>query len=222
MTPRDLRRAFLWSFVGCLAFTALVAIVTVLSGDFGETQARVLASSGAVSAASVCAMACAAFRERGRVPQLGTLGIVLAGIALVATLVTVWQEAPDDGLIKTALVLSIWAVAVAHAELLLLPVLAVRHRPVQVAAVVAIATLAALLTVLIVGELSGNAFARLLGVVSIVVALLTLVVPIVARIGGEARVAQDTPGRLVLQRGPDGVWVDASGARYAVTPLEHA
>lgn len=222
MSPRDLRRAFLWSFVGCLGFTALVAIVAVLSGDFGETQLRVLASSGAVSGASVCAMACAAFRERGRVPQLGTIGIALAGIALVATLVTVWQQDPDEGLIKSTLVLTIWAVAVAHAELLLLPALALRHRPVQVAAVGAIATLAAMLTALIVGEVSGDEFARLLGVLAIVVALLTLVVPIVAKIGGETAAPGSAPARLVLQRGPDGVWVDAGGTRYAVTPLDRA
>lgn len=229
MDPRALRRTFLWVFVGFLAVTALLAIAAVLSGDFGDFEARVLGSSGSISAASICAMACAAFRERGRVPQLGTLGIALSGLALAVVLVTIWIHRPDDGLVKTALVLVVWAVATAHGELLLLPALA-RHGWAQVAAVAAIAVLALLLTFSIIGENIDEGMVRLIGVMAIVVALFTLVVPILWKIGGTApagaataaRDAATTPGAgtLVLRQAADGFWVDPAGARYAVQRLD--
>ena len=221
MSPRELRRTFLWSAVGCLAITAFVAILAILSGDFGETQVRVLATSGAVSGASVCAMACAAFRERGCVPVLGTLGIAVAGVALVVVLATVWQHRPGEAWLRATALAAIWSVGVAHAELLLLPRLAAQHGWLQVAAVAAVVVLATELSMVILGDWSNHAAGRATAVLAVVVALLTLVVPIVARLGSEApaRTRTAEPDRLVLQRGVDGTWSDATGIRYTVTPV---
>ncbi|MCA8973189.1 MAG: hypothetical protein KDC98_00635 [Planctomycetes bacterium] len=213
MDPRALRRTFLWLFIGCLGLTALLAILAVLSGGFGDFQTRILASSASISAASVCAMACAAFRERGRLPRLGTAGIALVGIALALVLACTWVEHPGKALVKTALLFVVHAVSTAHGELLLLPALAPRYRWVQTAAIVAIALLALQLSVLIVWQADDDVMLRLIGVTSIVVALTTLVVPILWKIGGESH------ARLVLRQVADGAWVDGTGARYEVRRL---
>lgn len=223
MDPRALRRLFLWVFLGFLGCTALLAIGAVLSGSFGELQARVLASSASVSAASICAMACAAFRERGRVPGLGTAGIALAGVALAAVLVAVWTEHPGESQMRWTFTIVVYAVATAHAELLLLPRLSPRHAPMQLLAVGSIALLAVLLTVAILGHVDNEGMMRTVAVVAIVVALQTLAIPILWKIGGDEGVSGAAGGasapQLVLRQGADGVWVDAAGARYVVRRL---
>ncbi len=215
MQAGSLRKRMLWLFVGCLAVTAAIAIVTVLTGAFSEFVGRVLASSASVSAASVCAMACAAYQERGARPELGAAGVALAGMTLAVALVAIWQQ--SVALVKWVLAMVCWSVAVAHAELLLLPRLAPRHRWIQRAAVVAIGTLAALLTWVVFDGDPDEALGRWLAVHSILVALLTLVVPVVWRIGRESG---DGGSQLVLRRDAAGGWFDARGRRYEVRPLE--
>ncbi len=215
MQAGSLRKRMLWLFVGCLAVTAAIAIVTVLTGAFSEFVGRVLASSASVSAASVCAMACAAYQERGARSELGAAGVALAGMTLAVALVAIWQQ--SVALVKWVLAMVCWSVAVAHAELLLLPRLAPRHRWIQRAAVVAIGTLAALLTWVVFDGDPDEALGRWLAVHSILVALLTLVVPVVWRIGRESG---DGGSQLVLRRDAAGSWFDARGRRYEVRPLE--
>ena len=217
MQAGSLRKRMLWLFVGCLALTAAIAIVTVLTGAFSDFVGRVLASSASVSAASVCAMACAAYQERGARPELGAAGVSLAGMTLAVALVAIWQPSPSTALVKWVLVMVVWSVGVAHAQLLLLPRLAPRHRWIQRAAVVAIGALAALLTLVIFDGDPGEAFGRWLAVHSILVALLTLVVPVVWRIGRES---EDSGAKLSLRRDAAGGWSDARGRRYDVRPLD--
>ena len=219
MDGKALRRTLLWSFIGFLGLSALLAISAVLGSDFGALHARVLATSGTISAASVCALACAAFRERERGRMLGTVGIALAGIAAAALLLMIWAEGGRDQE-RFTIVLVVWAAATAHAELLWLPRLRPNHRWAQVALVGAIGLLTLLLTLIIAADADGEAMVRLTIVVAIVVALLTLVVPLLWKIGAMASdEGADTAARLVLRREPDGGWVDDSGARYEVRKL---
>lgn len=214
---RALRQLFLWLFVAFLAATALLAIVTVLAGNFGETEGRILASSSTVSAACVCAMACAAFRERERCRQLGSLGIGLAIAAAVASLLLIWGGHASDAQARVTLLLVLYAVGVAHAEVLLLPALLPAHRWVQRWAVGAIGALVLLLTWFILGDRPGDDAVRVAIVLSIVVALLTLVVPILWKIGRAAAAAAPGTGRvLVLHQQADGTWADGDGVRWDV------
>ena len=221
MSPPRLSRVFLWLCLAFLVISALVAIAAVMTGDFGDTRIRILATSGTVSAASICAMACAAFRERARVRGLGDLGIALATLAGLTTVVATWIPGFDARTWKTVFALGCAAVAVAHAELLWLPVLRAGHRWVQVAATALIATLALLIDLLILGGARGDLFTRSMIVVSILVALVTLLVPVLWRIdaatvGTKAAAAE----RLVLTRQPDGSFADAAGNRYAVRRVD--
>ena len=212
----------LWLFVGCLAFTAAVAMVTVLSGSFNEFVLRVLASSASVSAASVCGMACTAFVERGGHRRWGQAGVVLAVATLVVALATLWTDNPSDEQIRLTMVKVVWSVAAGHGELLLLPRLARDHSWVQRVAVAAIATLALLLTYVVIDTDPGEWMGRLIATVSILVALLTLVVPVLWKLGGDARNAPAAREQLLLTRSEDGCWSDDRGRRYSVQPLDEA
>lgn len=220
MDERALRRTLLWLFLGCLGVSALLAIGAVLNGKFGELELRIVASSSTISGASICAMACAAFRERERGRRLGTIGIALACVAAALLLLLIWRDGHDRPLNELTLVIAICAVATAHAQLLWLPRLAERHRWAQFAAVGAIGLLALLLTSVILGDADSEGMLRSTIVVGIVVALLTLAVPILWKIGSVGSEAGTAAERLVLHRAPDGGWVDATGARYDVQRRE--
>lgn len=220
MDASTLRKRFLWGFLVALAITAMVAIVAILGEGFGDLQWRIMATSGAVSAASICAMACAAFLERGRMPWFGHVGLGLTGLALALMLVVTWCDPrPSQPWGRLTALTTIWAVAAAHAQLLLLPRLGARHRMVQSAAVVAIAVLAALLSFIVFDVDLVRHMVQQVAVLAIVVALLTLAVPILWRIGGERDAAPPVLEQLTLQRTEDGHWIDAGGVRYEVRRL---
>jgi hypothetical protein len=219
MDARALRQTFLWLFIGFLGLAALLAIGAVLGGSFGELHARVCASAGTISAASVCALACAAFRERERGRTLGNVGIALAGIAAVAILLMIWSDGGEWPW-RVTIILAVWAAATAHAELLWLPRLRANHQWTQRALVGAIGVLSILLTVLILGDADNEEMIRLTVVVAILVALLTLVVPILAKIGAVAAAGDVGAGQqLVLRRTSDGMWIDEAGLLYEVRRL---
>lgn len=227
MHALSLRRAFLWSFLGFLGLTALVAIGVVLGGEFNETMARVLGTTAAVSAGSVLAMACAAFRERERVT--GGLGIALAVAATALGIVLMWRDPFDEDLGRATLLAVTYAVAVAHAELMLLGRLPARYRWTQWTLVGLIAAMALTLTPMICGEIHDNdALARFLGVLAILIALGTLAVPVLlwisrseraeaeaaALVAAGAAVGGAAPRRLALVEQLDGSWRGDDGAVY--------
>lgn len=61
MNYTEIRRLLLKIFIGFLSLTALVAILSVLSHKFGETQLKVLLTTLSITAGSICAMSCAAY-----------------------------------------------------------------------------------------------------------------------------------------------------------------
>jgi hypothetical protein len=224
MTSQPLRRSFLRFAIVFLAMTALVALVSVLTGTFGELQARILGSSTTISLACVTAMACAAYRERGRHPRLGEIGIACSAIAATLMLVGIWAEIQvvDRELFwKTVFLTMIWAFACAHAQLLCLPRLHDDHRWTQNVVVAAIVTLTTLGSIAILAEIDSEWLARVLIAIAIVVALFTLVVPILAKMrkADAPADAVATTERLVLVRGVDGVFRDGAGVAYRVERL---
>ena len=223
MTHQPLRRSFLRIAIAFLAMTALVAIATVLSGGMSETQGRILATSATISLASVCAMACAAFLERGRLPSLAYVGMAFAFTAAALMIFGIWLQLTvlgSEAFWKSVFLCTLWAVAFAHGQLLCLPTLSKSHRWTQGASVACITTLGLLGSIAVVFEPHGDLLPRLMVTLAILIALLTLVVPILAKLrsghegtDGEPHSASD---RLVLVRGGDGVFRDSLGQRYRV------
>jgi hypothetical protein len=68
----------------------------------------------------------------------------------------------------------------------------------------------------------GDGMLELVAVVSIGVALMTLAVPILWKLGRDVQAAEPASAaeRLSLRRGVDGMWVDGDGRRYEVRRLD--
>ena len=224
MTSKPLRRSFLRVAIVFLALTAFVALGSVLTGEMDELQARILGSSTTISLACVTAMACAAYRERGQHPRLADFGIGCAAVAATLMIVGIWARitvVDSEAYWKSVFLTMIWAFACAHAQLLSLPTLQAAHRWTQHTVVAAIVTLTTIGSYAILLEIDAEWIARVLIALAIVVALFTLVVPMLAkmrRANGDANATESE--RLVLMRGVDGVFRDALGIRYRVDRID--
>lgn len=216
MNATELRRILLQAFLVFLGLTALVAIGSVLSGDIGELQFKILITTFSISAASICAMSCAAFMgSRGPAP-VGIAGMALAVLSAVLLILGLWGEIRDDVFWKTMITCGVFAVSFAHALLLLLPELDARHRWLQWASAGTIGLLAIQIAGALWGEIDESSYYRVLTVVAIVVGLETLVIPIMMKLrrrNGGSRL------RLVLTNVEGDVFADPSGRRFVVTEI---
>jgi len=127
-TIKGVRRIAIWTVIVSLVFTALIGIYTIVSGDFGETQGKVLLTTLAVAGFSILALCHLAVFGRD-VKIFGWFGIGTSGVALTLAAVLIWWDFSDSmyqpgglylNLTKTFAVSALVAVSLAHANLMLL------------------------------------------------------------------------------------------------------
>jgi len=216
MTISLFKRLSLGSLIGFLSLSALIAIGALLSGDFGSTQIKVILTTLTISGASICAMACSAFVEKRGRSAIGVLGIVCAAIAAGLTIGGIWGEFSSELYWKSTVTTIIASISLAHSLLLFIPALAPNYRWTQGALSLTAAILAGMILVAVWGEISGAGYYRVLGVVAVLVVLLTLIVPICARLGAGGAVDSSA---LTLTKEDEDIYRDPSGQRYRVTKI---
>jgi len=238
MNYTNARKLFLKGFLGFLILTAVMAIISILTNTFGELQAKILATSSIISAASILSMACAAFLERKKLPWLGFAGIAMAVAAALVSIVAIWAEIDNRELIRVIMTLVVAAVGFAHGFLLVLPSLDRNQQWIQKSSSVIIATLAIMLIAIIWGDFESEWYARVLSVMGILAALVTLTVPLMMKLRKEnsehengdhensepgnvemengAQESIDTQKTLTLKKTEDGFYIDSEGNKYRV------
>jgi hypothetical protein len=102
----SLRRFLLLSVVTALSLTALIAIAAVLGGSFGDTEWRVLATTGGFALASLFAMRGTILLDRGQNRRLGWAVVGLSALAFVLLLKVVWIDDGDSAVTWKALAIS--------------------------------------------------------------------------------------------------------------------
>jgi len=180
---RAFRRIAIIVIIVSLSITAVIGIVTLVTGSFGPVQGQIMLTTLVIGTASVAALCDLAVLDR-RVRFVGIAGLLAAAVALVSALILIWGESTSEPLVKTFGVASIAAASIAHASLLLL--LSERRRPVvRIGLWVTVALIALLLVLLYVailsnGEVWSDGYAKLVGTVAILDVLGTIVVPVVS------------------------------------------
>lgn len=177
------KKVALWLLIASVAISAGLGIWAILSGEFGELQGRVLLTTLTITGASVCGLACGAYWETGRNRWLPGMGILLTLIGAGVVIFGIWYKTSAIGFWKVAASICLVAIATAHVSLLSLARLNGRYRWVMAAAYGLAYLLACLLIVAMFAE-SNNSdwFPRLIGVVSILLAAVSLIVPIFHRL----------------------------------------
>jgi hypothetical protein len=202
---REIRRTAVIFIIVSLSLTALVGIVTLLTGSLGDVQAKVLLTTLLVAAFSITSLCHLAVVGRA-LRMVGFAGIAVSVLALVSGAVLIWASWDNwngwEGLLKAFAVLAVLAGSLAQANLLLL--LGDRTAAFIRYGLIATVALIALLAVLIIiptvtdGRVPGDfdLYWRILGVVAILDVLGTIVLPVVSRFSPEGRVVASVTVRL--------------------------
>lgn len=184
------RKGAIYGIIVSFSLAAVVGIIALLSGDFGETQGRIVLTTLLLGATSITALCHLAVADRA-MRIVGFVGLAASTVTLATGLVLIWRDWDSLGFedwLKIFATAGIIAVSFAHANLLLL--LAGRRRAViRIGLMITLAMIAIVAIMLIVpivseGDIPGSAheewYWRLFGVVGILDVLGTVVVPVLA------------------------------------------
>jgi hypothetical protein len=107
----SLRRVFLLGAAALVSIAALVAIGTVLQGDFGETEGKIFATLATTFVAGSMVIAGLACLGLGAWRTLGIAGVVLACAGFVLWTAQIWGGYESEGYWKLIGLVSAWAAA---------------------------------------------------------------------------------------------------------------
>ncbi|HEY4233273.1 MAG TPA: hypothetical protein VGM76_07590 [Lacipirellulaceae bacterium] len=183
MTSQRLTKLFLRLFIASIVVAAVLGIIAIgIPSQNWELEIRIFLTTATIAGASVCGLACGGCLTRGH-RILPTAGLVLTGLAACLLLVGVWAKVESETYWKTTASLSFFAVACAHLSMLFMANLAGSYRWAYLVAYQLILGLAALMAAGIVfGFFNNEGYWRLTGVISILVAAITLMIPVFHRI----------------------------------------
>jgi hypothetical protein len=194
---RLLKRYFITAIITSLVISALIGILVILLGSFGEIQARILLTTLAIGIFSITSLANLRNLESQHISyrRFAELSIAFSLLAMLFTLSLIWISVEHTPW-KPALTFFVLAVSTAHASLLLPSRSRSTLLDVAVTATLAcIAFVAGFLIYLIIVENTGvgEFFYRLLGVFAILDVLGTIVTPILARLVSNKSPQPPTP-----------------------------
>ena len=175
---------FLYALIGSIALSAAVGIVVILFGDFGELAIKVLLTTLTITITSILGLACGAYLETGKGKVIPVTGILLALVCCGLWVYLVWNPSGNEAFFaKLLLSLTLGASSCAHISLLALASLDRRFLWSRYAAHITVWSLTAYLLFLIWNvEAIGEMSSRIIGVLSIVVAALTVITPVLHKL----------------------------------------
>ena len=179
MSPK---RLALTVFFASVAINAALGITALFAGSFGETQGKVLFTSLSISAASVMSLAMFPARDRNKLGPIPAVGIVLSVAGFALLIILVWSGFSNEILVKSAFSILVLATSSAYASLVSLAIVRLQHQIVVRCGYSFITALSALIMIMIWGEPDGDLAPRMIGVVSILLAAVTVSIPMLHRI----------------------------------------
>ena len=180
MSPKKLA---LWFLIVSVSISALLGILAILSGTFGDLEARIILTTITISAASICALAAGALWENRGARVLPRVTVALAILAAAIIIFGIWAKISGEEFWKFAATIGVLAIACSQACLISLAQLAPRFAWTRIIALIAIFFLALLIIMTIHGEVTPEeGFFKLMGATAILVAALTIMMPIFHRL----------------------------------------
>ena len=126
-----------------------------------------------------------------------------------------WVEVRADEYWKTAVTLIVVAAGSAHASLLALPELEKKHKWLAKVSCITIGALTLKIIFAVWLEIENETYYRILVVVAIIVALETLIIPILAKLRG----SEGRKEELVLKKEKEGIYKDRMGQLFYVEAI---
>ena len=197
------RKFFLYLFIASVSVSALVGVFVILFGNFGEFETKVLLTTLTVTVTSILGLACGAYLETGRGRLLPLAGIGFAALSAVLWIFLVWYgTVHEDIFVKSLFSVTLLAAACSHLSLLSLARLDRKFAWSQHAAHVLVWSLTAVLLYSIWQYFKnvGDFLTRLIGVLSILIAALTLLTPILHRLSGQKTEGEEIDAEIARLR----------------------
>lgn len=181
----DLRKLFLYTLIGSVAVCAVIGIVVLLFGTFGEFESKVLGTTFTITVTSILGLACGAYYEAKGARAIPYTGIALSVTAAILVIVVIWAHTlTGDIYARSTVTASMLATTFGLLSLISLATLDGRFAWSRTVIIIASVILDAILLYLIwVDPMSDNDIvARTIGVLSIIIASLVVVTPVFHRL----------------------------------------
>jgi MFS family permease len=184
------KRIFGLGLVGALCTSALIAIAILLFGEFDDTTARILATTGLIGFFSLVSLPGGVLLDRGRYAGLAWVVIALAAGGFLLAMTLVWGDEDDETVWRLAG--SVAAVAGAFSQT---ATATSRRRETDTPgigllyglSIGAVFFLAAMIVAAIWEGIEDEGYYRFLGAVAVANVLLVLLQPVSRRLGGAAQ-----------------------------------
>jgi hypothetical protein len=199
----NLKKLFLYSLIISVAVSALIGIGVVLFGNFGEFEAKILLTNFTVTCLSILGLACGAYYETRRGRMLPVSGILMSVVSAVLCVYVIWKwNTISDDLGKTTLTTSILATVFAHLSLISIARLDLRFKWSLYLLYLADAILSIIFLSLIWFEpnFDSGTLSKVIGVLTISIAALTIMTPVFHRLSFKATAIEDIDTQIAKLR----------------------
>ena len=172
---------FLYILIASVAISALVAIGVLILGNFGHYAVRIMMTTLTITATSILGLACGAYLESGRGRLLPLAGIVFAILAAIMTFLIIWNFSDESEIfVKSTATVTLLALSCSHLSLLSIARLDKRFAWSRIVAFASVSLLSGILLYLMWLEPEGDSdlVFRVIGVLSILVASVTVITPV--------------------------------------------
>lgn len=180
-----MKKIFLNTLIISVALSAVIGIIVILIGNYGEFEQKVLMTTFAVTCASILGLACGPAYESGQRRWLPVAGIVLAVSSGACWIVLVWVDL-EPGWYVARGIMTITLLALVSAHLSLVSQAALDRRFVWASyslyASVVLLTLILLALIWLTDTFESDITFRALGALAIITAALTILMPIFHRL----------------------------------------
>lgn len=199
MPNLNLKKFFLYLLIASVALSAILGIGVILFGDFGEFEMKILLTTLTITMTSILGLACGAYLETKGRKILPFAGIIFSVISAALFIFFIWDGfTNEEKLIKFAMSVLILAVSCSHISLLSIARLEKKFLWSRYAVHLSIWILTAVLLYLIWLEqdFNGDFIPRVLGVLSIIIAALTIVTPIFHKLSRQTSKTEDIDAEI--------------------------
>lgn len=178
------KRTLLLGVAGLLSAAALFAIVILLVGHFGRTEARILGTTGVLAAFAVVALPATILLEQGRARRLAATLVAFGAVTAALYIISIWWTHMPEAIGRATVNATVLTLATAQTA----AVCARRRdgdpgsvRRLFVASIALAAVVLGMVTVLVWAHTESSGFGRVLGAVVILDLLTVALQPILAR-----------------------------------------
>lgn len=189
----NLKRLFLYTLIGSVAVSAILGIGVILLGSFGELEGRVLATTFTITLTSILGLACGAYYDSKNARILPTAGIAFSLIAAILCIYMIWAgDGGIEAVWKSSATAGMLATSCALVCLISLATLDKRFLWSRHLIYVCVSLLSAILLYILwfEPESSNDFVGRLIGVLSIIIAAMTVMTPVFHKLSNTVRTVE--------------------------------